>query len=97
MDQLLNPSFMKDPPVKLDIPAKTLGLVCAILGAIGTVFGLFGLLGISALGAVAGVGGPKEAYVSRVVASNHAAGRAYVSKSGNKQVFRSLLRTQGSA
>ena len=57
MDQLLNPSFMKDPPVKLDIPAKTLGLVCAILGAIGTFFGLFGLLGISALGAVAGVGG----------------------------------------
>ena len=34
--------------------------------------------------AIAAAGGPKEAYVSRVVASNSAAGRAYVSKSGNK-------------
>ncbi|MHB8094099.1 MAG: WD40/YVTN/BNR-like repeat-containing protein [Candidatus Aminicenantales bacterium] len=30
-------------------------------------------------------GGPEEAYVSRVAASSHAAGRAYVSKSGNKE------------
>jgi hypothetical protein len=56
MDQLLNPSFMKDPPVKLDIPAKTLGLVCAILAGISTVFGLIALLGVSALTAVAGTG-----------------------------------------
>ncbi len=56
MDVLLNPPFAKDPPLKLDIPAKTLGLVYAILGAIGTFFGLFGLLGISALAAVAGIG-----------------------------------------
>jgi len=34
--------------------------------------------------AVAAVGGPKEAYVSRVFASNHVAGRAYMSKDGNK-------------
>ncbi|HYN07303.1 MAG TPA: hypothetical protein VES67_07940 [Vicinamibacterales bacterium] len=35
--------------------------------------------------ALAGVGGPKETFVSTVVASSHAAGRAYVSKSGNKE------------
>ena len=34
--------------------------------------------------AIAAVGGTKEAYVSRVFASNHAARRAYVAKSGNK-------------
>jgi photosystem II stability/assembly factor-like uncharacterized protein len=34
--------------------------------------------------AIAAAGGPKEIYVSRVVASHHAAGRAYVAKSGNK-------------
>jgi hypothetical protein len=56
MDELLSPSFMKDPPVKLDIPAKTLGLVCAILAGISTVFGVIGLLGVSALATVAGAG-----------------------------------------
>jgi hypothetical protein len=56
MDELLNPSFMKDPPVKLDIPAKTLGLICAILAGISTFFGVIGLLGVSALTAVAGTG-----------------------------------------
>ena len=59
-DALLNPSFAKDPPVKLDIPAKTLGLVYAILGAIGALFGLSGLLGVMQFGgyfAAAGVGG----------------------------------------
>ena len=60
MDQLMAPAFMKNPPVKLDIPAKTLGLVYAILGAIGVLFGLFGLfaaLGLSAVAAAVGVGG----------------------------------------
>jgi hypothetical protein len=56
MDGLLNPSFMKDPPVKLDIPAKTLGLVCAILAGISTFFGVIGLLGVSALATVGGTG-----------------------------------------
>ncbi len=56
MDMLLNPSFAKDPPVKLDIPAKTLGLICAILAGISTFFGVIGLLGVSALTAVAGTG-----------------------------------------
>jgi hypothetical protein len=54
---LLNPPFAKDPPVKFNVPAKTLGLVCAILGAIGALFGLFaifGLLGLSALATAVG-------------------------------------------
>lgn len=53
LDTLLDPPFAKDPPVKLDIPAKTLGLVYAILGGIATAFGLFGL---TALAAVVGGG-----------------------------------------
>ena len=56
MDELLNPSFMKDPPVKLDIPAKTLGLICAILAGISTFFGVIGVLGVSAFTAVGGTG-----------------------------------------
>ena len=60
LDALLNPAFAKDPPVKLDIPAKTLGLVYAILGAIAVLFGLSGLLGALQFGgyfAAARVGG----------------------------------------
>jgi hypothetical protein len=56
-ETLLNPPFAKDPPVKFNVPAKTLGLVCAILGAIGALFGLFaifGLLGLSALATAVG-------------------------------------------
>lgn len=56
MDQLLDPGFAKDPPVKLDIPAKTLGLVLAILGAIGTVFGVLGVMGVTAFAAAVGGG-----------------------------------------
>lgn len=56
MDVLLNPSFAKDPPLKLDIPAKTLGLVLAILGGIGTVLGVLGLIGVSAFAAAVGGG-----------------------------------------
>jgi hypothetical protein len=44
--------------------------------------------------AVAGVGGPAATFVSTVVASHHVAGRAYVSKSGNKMDdFRPFLFT----
>lgn len=57
-ETLLNPPFAKDPPVKLNVPAKTLGLIYAILGAIAALFGLFGiftLLGLSAFAAAAGL------------------------------------------
>ena len=56
MDALLDPPFAKDPPVKLDIPAKTLGLILAILGAIGTIFGVLGLIGVGAFAAAVGGG-----------------------------------------
>lgn len=48
---LLEPSFAANPPVKLNVPAKTLGLVLAILGAIGAVFGLLGILALLGLSA----------------------------------------------
>ena len=54
---LLAPPFAADPPVKLNISAKTLGLVLAILGGISAFFGLlavFALLGVSALAAAYG-------------------------------------------
>mgnify|MGYP001562953931 CR=1 FL=1 len=60
LDALLNPPFAKDPPVKLNVPAKTLGGIYAVLGAIAALFGLFGvlaLLGLSGYVAVAGAGG----------------------------------------
>ncbi|MHB8718469.1 MAG: hypothetical protein ACYDAC_06220 [Candidatus Dormibacteria bacterium] len=43
---LVDPPFAANPPVKLNINAKTLGLILAILGAIGLLFGLIGLIGI---------------------------------------------------
>jgi hypothetical protein len=60
LDALLNPSFAKDPPVKLNISAKTLGGVYAIVGGIAALFGLVGVLGLLGLGsyfAYVGVGG----------------------------------------
>jgi hypothetical protein len=56
LDTLLDPPFAKDPPVKLDIRAKTLGLVYAILAGISTFFGVIGVLGVSAITAVANTG-----------------------------------------
>ena len=59
-EALLDPPFAKDPPVKLNISAKTLGLIYAILAALGAVFSLLAiplLLSISALGAAAGAPG----------------------------------------
>lgn len=52
---LLSPSFAADPPVKLNVPAKTLGLVLAIVGGIAAVLGLLAVLALLGLGAVAGV------------------------------------------
>ena len=60
VDGLLSPSFAKDPPVKLNISAKTLGGVYAVLGGIAALFGLFGVLGLLGLGgyfAYVGFGG----------------------------------------
>lgn len=56
LDSLLAPPFAADPPVKLNVPAKTLGLILAILGAIGAVFGILAVLALLGLNA-AGFGG----------------------------------------
>lgn len=40
---LTDPPFAADPPFKMNVPAKTLGLVLLILGAIGIIFGILGL------------------------------------------------------
>jgi len=47
---LTDPPFAADPPLKVNIPAKTVGLVAAILGILGLIFfGLFGLFAAFAL------------------------------------------------
>jgi MFS family permease len=46
---LVKPPFADNPPVKLNIPAKTVGLVLMILGAIGLIFSLIGLFSIFGL------------------------------------------------
>jgi len=47
---LTDPPFAADPPIKVNIPAKTVGLVAAILGILGLIFfGLFGLFAAFAL------------------------------------------------
>jgi hypothetical protein len=45
-NSLVDPPFAKDPPVKVNVNAKTLGLVLLILGAIGIIFDLIGLIAI---------------------------------------------------
>ncbi|HEV1998766.1 MAG TPA: hypothetical protein VGR61_11635 [Candidatus Dormibacteraeota bacterium] len=58
METLYHPPFENDPPLKLNINAKTLGLVLAILYAIFALFsiiGVFGAMGVAALGSALGV------------------------------------------
>lgn len=53
---LTDPPFAADPPIKVNIPAKTVGIVAAILGILGLiVFGLFGLFAAFALTTLATV------------------------------------------
>lgn len=60
---LLEPPFAKDPPVKLNIPAKTLGLIYAILAGIAALFGLLGILALLGLSGVAAVAGAFAGFV----------------------------------
>ncbi len=46
MSALTNPPFAADPPVKINVNAKTLGLVLAVLGAIGILFSALSLFTI---------------------------------------------------
>lgn len=51
LDTLVNPPFANDPPVKVNLDAKLVGLVVAILAGIGALFAFLGLLGLLGLGA----------------------------------------------
>ncbi|MBJ7610362.1 MAG: hypothetical protein JF887_13165 [Candidatus Dormibacteraeota bacterium] len=44
MNSLVEPGFAKDPPVKLNVNAKILGLVLLILGALGILLDILGLI-----------------------------------------------------
>ena len=46
LNSLVDPPFAKDPPVKVNVNAKTLGLVLLILGAIGILVDALALIGI---------------------------------------------------
>ena len=46
LDTLVNPPFANDPPVKVNLDAKVVGLVVAILAGLGALFSLLGLLGL---------------------------------------------------
>ena len=53
---LTDPPFAADPPIKVNIPAKTVGIVAAILGILELIFfGLFGLFAAFALTTLATV------------------------------------------
>jgi hypothetical protein len=41
---LVNPAFRNNPPAKVQVPAKTLGLVLAILAGIGALFQIFAVI-----------------------------------------------------
>ncbi|HUY98354.1 MAG TPA: hypothetical protein VMW47_12180 [Verrucomicrobiae bacterium] len=47
---LLNPPFAQDPPLKLSVNARTLGLVIAVLAGLGVLVEVVGLLGVLSLG-----------------------------------------------
>ena len=51
LDTLVNPPFAKNPPVKLNLDTKVVGLVVAILGGLSALFVLLALLGLLGFGA----------------------------------------------
>ena len=51
LDTLVNPPFAKNPPVKLNLDAKVVGLVVAILGGLGALFVFLALLSLLGFGA----------------------------------------------
>ena len=67
METLYHPPFENDPPVKLNISAKTLGLVLAILYAIFALFSLFGILGAMGLAALGTALGVREILILVVI------------------------------
>jgi hypothetical protein len=54
LDSLVDPAFAKDPPVKLNLDAKVVGIVLAILAGLGVLLGVFGFIALFAVGAAFG-------------------------------------------
>jgi hypothetical protein len=54
LDSLVEPAFAKDPPVKLNLDAKVVGIVLAILAGLGVLLGLLGLIALFAVTAAFG-------------------------------------------
>ena len=52
LNTLVHPPFAQNPPVKLNIDAKILGIIIAVLSALAILFGLGGLLAVLGLGAL---------------------------------------------
>lgn len=60
LETLLNPPFAQDPPVKINVNAKTLGAVIAVLavlGVVGVVVTLLSLLALGSMMTAVGYGG----------------------------------------
>jgi hypothetical protein len=57
LDTLVNPPFANDPPVKLNLDAKMVGLVVAILGGLGAFFVFLALLSLLGFGAALSAAG----------------------------------------
>jgi hypothetical protein len=57
LDTLVNPPFAKNPPVKLNLDAKVVGLVVAILGGLGAFFVFLALLSLLGFGAALSAAG----------------------------------------
>jgi hypothetical protein len=57
LDTLVNPPFAKNPPVKLNLDAKVVGLVVAILGGLGALFVFLALLSLLGFGAALSAAG----------------------------------------
>lgn len=66
LNTLVNPPFAQDPPVKLNIDARILGIVCVVIGTLGA---LFALLAILALGAFVTVYGQSGVFALALVGS----------------------------
>jgi hypothetical protein len=57
LDTLVNPPFANNPPVKLNLDAKVVGLVVAILGGLGALFVFLALLSLLGFGAALSAAG----------------------------------------
>jgi hypothetical protein len=67
LEALVNPPFAKNPPVKLDMNARTVGLIVAGLAALGILFGLAAIGPLLSYGGLlAGYGHPGVLFLAVV-------------------------------